>query len=238
MGILSKTKTLSNIPRKRLILALTSCVVAITLLAGTQLFLHGARAQERATPLTKPTIKCLKHAPCIFLASDGFSATQGQNQWSYQFSLDQEVTFAEMTYDSTNNRWQGSESGCLIGADWQHPGFSRCDAVRTWVAPADGVVTLTANGSISVATNCSGSTNTAGVQIRVLLNGVQLWPDTGWQVIPNGDTFSFPSVTTPVQAADQIQFVVAHAGSNNECDTTTWDQVVTLVTQGGAALLH
>jgi hypothetical protein len=133
-----------------------------------------------------------------------------------------------MTYDSTNTRWFGSEGGCLIGANWQHPGFAQCDSVRTWVAPGAGSVTLTANGDLTVATNCPNSMNTNGVQIRVLLNGVQLWPTTGWQVIPNGGTFSFPSVTTSVQAADQIQFVVAHVGSNNACDSTIWDPLVTL----------
>ncbi|HEU5368405.1 MAG TPA: hypothetical protein VFU69_08080 [Ktedonobacterales bacterium] len=224
-------KILNKISRQRLILILTSCVVVITLLVGAQIFLRGAQAQGDTSPLAKPTIRCHKHDPCTYLASAGFSDTQGQNQWSYQFSLDQETTFADMTYDSTNTQWQGPEGGCLNSTDWQHPGFSLCDSVRTWVSPGAGSVTLSANGLISVASNCSGSTNTAGVQIRILLNGVQLWPATGWQVIPNGDTFSFPDVTTAVQAADQIQFVVAHVGSNNECDTTTWDQLVTLVTK-------
>lgn len=220
---------LSKFPRQRLILVLTSCVVVITLLVGVQLFLHGAQAQGSISPMAKPTIGCNKHNPCTFLASVGFSATEGQNQWNYQFSQDQETTLAAMTYDSVNTQWQGAEGGCLIGATWQHPGPSLCDSVRTWVAPAAGTVTLTANGLISVDTNCAGSTNTAGVQIRVLHNGVQLWPTTGWQVIPNGGTFSFPAVTLSVHAADQIHFVVAHAGSNNECDATFWDQLITLV---------
>ena len=218
----------STFPRKRLALVAMCVIIVITLLVGTQLFLHGVQAQGGTSPLAKPTLKCHTHSPCTFLASTGFSTTQGQNQWHYQFSLDQETTFADMTFDSTNTWWQGGEAGCLIGSNWQLPGPSLCDSARTWVAPIAGAVTLTANGAISVTTGCPNSTNTNGVQIRVLLNGVQLWPATGWQTIPNGGTFSFPSVTTSVQLADQIQFVVAHAGTNNACDNTTWDPLVTL----------
>ena len=221
----------STFPRKRLALVAMCVIIVITLLVGTQLFLHGVQAQGGTSPLAKPTFKCHPHSPCTFLASTGFSTTQGQNQWDYLFSVDQETTFAPMTYDSATNLWQGGETDCLVSTNWQHPGPSQCDSARTWVAPDSGSVTLTANGDISVATNCTGSTNTNGVQIRVLLNGVQIWPATGWQAIPNGGTFSFPSVTASVQAADQIQFVVAHVGPNNECDSTTWDQIVTLVTK-------
>lgn len=214
--------------RQRLTLVLTCSIIVIALLAGTQLFLHGVQAQGGTSPLAKPAFKCHTHSPCTFLASTGFSTTQGQNQWNYQFSLDQETTFANMTFDSTNNWWQGGETDCLVSSNWQHPGPSLCDSARTWLAPVGGSVTLTANGAISVTTNCPNSTNTTGVQIRVLLNGVQLWPATGWQTIPNGGSFSFPSVTTSVQVADQIQFVVAHASITNECDATTWDPLVTL----------
>ncbi len=218
-----------KILQKRLALAVTCFVIVAALLVSAQLFLHGVQAQGGVSPLAKPTVQCHPHKPCSFLASDGFSATQGQNQWNYQYSMDQEATFVDMTYDSTTSLWQGPEGGCLISSNWQHPGFAFCDSARTWVAPYAGSVTLEANGDISVATNCPNSTNTNGVLIRVLLNGVQIWPDTGWQAIANGGTFTFPSVTASVQADDQIQFVVAHAGPNNECDSTTWDQLVTLV---------
>ena len=229
MGIFNKFQRqspaiFSKFLRRRLALILTCCIIAVTLLAGSQLFLRGAQAQAGVQPM-----HCTTHKPCSFLASAGFSATQGLNQWDYLFSVDQEATFADMTYDSTNTRWQGNDPYCLVGSNWQHPGSSVCDSARTWVAPISGSVTLTANGPISVATNCPNSTNTSGVQIRILLNGTQIWPATGWQGIPNGGTFSFPALTTTVQAADQIHFVVAHVGSTNYCDTTSWDQLVTLV---------
>jgi hypothetical protein len=224
MGIFSK------LLRHRLAVVLMSFITVITLLdVSAQLALHGAKAAARSMPSPAPVTRCHADKPCLFLASTGFSATQGRDRWDYLFSLDQEKTSAPMTYDGANTRWQGTEVDCLSGANWQHPGPSVCDSVRTWVAPAAGSVTLTANGDLSVATNCPGSTNTNGVQIRVLLNGGQLWPATGWQVIPNGGTFTFPAVTTSVQAADQIAFVVAHAGSTNACDTTVWDQLVTFM---------
>ncbi len=65
------------------------------------------------------------------------------------------------------------------------------------------------------------------MNIRILKNGSQVWPSSGTQNIANGASYTFLSgVTVPVNANDQLQFVVAHAGSTNYCDTTYWDQTV------------
>ena len=80
------------------------------------------------------------------------------------------------------------------------------------------------NGQISVPPGCSG--NTSGVNIRILKNGSQIWPAPRWQNIPNGTSYTFPSgVTTSVNPGDQIQFVDAHAGSVNYCNSTSWEKI-------------
>lgn len=90
-------------------------------------------------------------------------------------------------------------------------------------------MTVSANGVLSVAASCGG--NTSGVQVRVLKNGTQIWPATGWQVIPNGGLYSFPSgITATVASGDVLRFVVQHVGNVNYCDSTTWDPIVTLPT--------
>jgi hypothetical protein len=163
--------------------------------------------------------------PGLHKASSGFTSAQGQNGWSYEGSADGERTLSSMSWDAGNSRWQGSELFCLVGSGWQHPGVA-CDSVRVWTAPTAGTVTLGANGSIGVAAGCGG--NTAGVNIAILKNGAQVWPATGMLNVPNGGSLTFPpGIGVTVTAGDQLQFVVAHAGSVNYCDTTTWDQTIT-----------
>jgi RHS repeat-associated protein len=172
-------------------------------------------------------LPALSHTTALgtsFLASQGFSAVQGQNQWRYQYSTDGEATFADMTYDSANSRWHGPDSSCIVGSNWQHPGSSSCDSARTWVAPSAGMVMLTANGLLSLVAACG---NPSGVQIRVLKNGIPIWPTVGWQMISHGGTFAFPTLTLAVTSGDTLRFVAQHLGGSNACDTTFWDPRIT-----------
>jgi len=172
-----------------------------------------------------------------YQASSGFSSMQNQNKWNYYYSTDNEGSISAMTWDSGNSRWAAGLTStpsnpdyyCLIGSNWQHPGVT-CDSVRIWAAPKAGTVTITANGPISVAQGCNN--NASGVQVRVYLGGGgTLWPlgGTGWQSIANGSSVGFPSggVSVNVGPGYDIEFVVQHLGTQNACDTTTWDPIVT-----------
>jgi RHS repeat-associated protein len=188
-----------------------------------------AGAQSNFTGAGKVTtvdrLTTLTPSACGYQASLGFSGSQGQNQWYYEYSTDGETTFQNMNYNATSQQWQGSMSWCLIWANGQHPnaGNPGCDSIRAWVAPSAGTVTLSADGPITVAAAC-GYTN--GVQIRVLKNGGQIWPASGWQYLAHGSTFTFPTITTSVAAGDQIRFVLAHTGQFDDCQSTTWDPQV------------
>jgi hypothetical protein len=186
---------------------------------------------------TPPTFLSGATPGTTFLASQGYSNTQGQNQWSYQSSMDNEATIQNMTYDSGSNEWRtpaaprGLGGYCVVASNWQYPATTQsgngpgCDVIRTWVAPSNGTVLLTANGLGTLAPACNG--NPGGVQIRVLKNGAPFWPGSGWQAIEHGSAFSFPTLTLNLAAGDQLQFVVAHTGTRDDCDTTTWDPQIT-----------
>jgi hypothetical protein len=170
-----------------------------------------------------------------YQASTGFSSRAGLNQWTYQYSTDGEQTFGNMSWDSGHNAWvgpSGYNDYCNIWSGSQHPGFSSCTSARVWMALSPGIVSLGSNGPITVATGC-GHTN--GVNIRVLKNQTQIWPASGWQNIPNGQSFTFPAgVTTSVNPGDLIRFIVAKEGSINYCDATGWDQTVSyMMTNNG-----
>jgi hypothetical protein len=139
--------------------------------SGPQSNFTGAAEVTRADTYTS-----LTPTTCGYQASLGFSATQGQNQWRYQYSTDGESTIHDMTYDTTNGRWAGPEAFCLIWSNGQSPDGTffispQCDSIRTWVAPSAGTVSLSADGPLTVEAPCG---NTDGVKIRMLKNGTQL----------------------------------------------------------------
>jgi hypothetical protein len=171
-----------------------------------------------------------------YQASSGFTGTQKQNQWSYQYSTNGEQSFQSLTWDASHSAWvdaNGYSDYCDVFISTQHPGNTTCDSARVWVAPGAGTVSLSANGLISVASTSSAcDDNTSGVKLRILKNGSQIWPSSGWQSILNGQSYSFPGgVSISVATGDSIQFVDAHAGTINYCDTTTWDPIVLYTSQ-------
>lgn len=188
-------------------------------------FTLGANTYNVAFPGTGP---CPASGGGTYQASSSFGATQGQGGWTYDFSTNNESSFSPMGYDAANARWtaglSGSDAYCLIGSNWQHPGVG-CDSVRVWSGPRAGTVTIGASGPISVAPGCGG----AGVQVRVYLGGSgNIWPASGWYTLANGSSLAFPAgVTATIGAGWNVEFVVQHLGSNNYCDTTTWDPTVT-----------
>src|SRR5687768_5278102 len=73
-----------------------------------------------------------------FLFSDGFSSTQGQNQWYYKQWNGSSYT--DMTWDGANSRWKGTPAFTLIGQGWMHPDSQ--DAVLAWKAPRTGMIAI------------------------------------------------------------------------------------------------
>ena len=158
------------------------------------------------------------------------SASYGQDPWTPEYSTDNGSTYTAMTSTGTNT-WAapGTYPYCTIyvnssGINMQEPAIG-CAASRTWRAPYATTVTLGSNGPVSVAPGCVG--NTAGVGLRVFLNGSQIWPSSGSQNVPNGTSYTFPGLTTNVTAGDDLEFVTTANGSDNYCDNTTWDPTVT-----------
>lgn len=166
-----------------------------------------------------------KHGSYTYEAASDFSTQQGKKQWYYHYTTD-ETTYTNMRWDSTNKVWSGPESYCWLAAGYEHPGGTTCAASLTWIAPTQGTLTITARNQIITIDTGSGA---AGVYIMIKRNGEQLWPQTGWHSIPPGGTQVIPTLTTTVSAGDALHFIVAHAGTTNNFDSTSWDPIITLV---------
>jgi hypothetical protein len=148
--------------------------------------------------------------------SNDFSSTQGSGYWYYMESSG--GTYSNMTWDSSLNHWKGTYTYNLIWSPSQiHPDTN--DSVVAWKAPVAGTVRITGNPH-------KGNTGGDGVNVKIMQNGTQVWPASGWQYIGPTDTVGVThDFTTTVAAGDMIYFTVNKYG-NNGSDETTWNPTV------------
>lgn len=150
-------------------------------------------------------------------AATGFSSTQGANQWSYKYSSDL-TTYSNMTYNASGTFWEGLDA--KVASTWMHPNNAAA-AVRAWTAPSTGSVTV-----FGTAKKDPTAANGNGVRVKILKNGTQLWPASGWQTIAATDTTGYAySVPTTVAAGDVIYFVVDSNGEHSY-DTTDFSSTI------------
>lgn len=146
----------------------------------------------------------------LFTASTLFSKGQDWYRWKYlQWNGS---TYSNMTWDSTNSRWKGDQTYCLIGSNWQHPDAN--DSIRAWVAPYAGTVRIQGVPKLQY-------TGGDGVVVKILKGATTVW---GPQTITTTTGISH-DFTTTVSANDVIYFVVNKNGTNTN-DTTLWDPVI------------
>jgi len=154
----------------------------------------------------------------VYQASVGFSSTQGTEGWYYQQWDASTYSYSNMTWNSGNNSWKGSDAYCYVFSDSQHPDTR--DSVRKWVAPRTGVIRITSSGQISVGPNGDG------VNVRVMKGHANVWPSCGWRYIPANSGISFPPTDVSVTAGDELYFIVNKNGTISY-DTTNWDPIIT-----------
>jgi hypothetical protein len=149
-----------------------------------------------------------------YRASTDFSSTQGFRNWFYLYGAGTPMTFVD------GDAWQGNETYLLLWDSGGHPGGG-ADAVRRWVAPEEGAVTITGS-AMDLDSSCGG-----GVVVSIRRNGMVLWQQT----LANGDAAGVPfDVVTAVLAGDNVDFVI-NRGANNDCDATGFDPTIVFTPQ-------
>lgn len=148
----------------------------------------------------------------VYSASADFSSTQGP-VWYYKDSSGANLSW-------TGTYWQGAGYLSLWDTGG-HPG-NPLDAMRRWVAPADGSVRVT-----GTALNYSGC-GSNGTIVTIKKNGTTLWT----QLVTG--TTSYPyDVSTTVVATDTLDFLINNNGQDI-CDSTQFDPTITLGTSSGS----
>ncbi|WP_176560068.1 S8 family serine peptidase [Brevibacillus dissolubilis] len=149
-----------------------------------------------------------------FTASEDYSNIQGQNNWYYQEWTG--TGYQDLSYVADGNFWMGSYLYTRVYQNRQET--DAFDSVRTWMAPRQGTVRITGNVAQQFA-DCGD-----GFQVKIMKNGTQIWPNTGWQYIDYDDTTGLPhDIQVPVNAGDTIHFVMNQGAQNNWCDRAIWD---------------
>jgi len=160
----------------------------------------------------------------LYQASMDFSGSQGLNQWHYQYCTAGGSNYTDLpTWDASGNLWwkNSIDDLPLIGSRTMHPSNQDYDAVRTWVSPGEGKVSLIGN----VRKEDVGGGD--GVRVRIMKNGTQIWPANGWQTIAYDDANGYDyNVTTTVAANDSICFIVNANITAHHFDMVAWDPSV------------
>ena len=159
----------------------------------------------------------------IQVASDGFSSTQGANNWEYEYG-DQDLgqVLPTTMFGGSPSQWTAGITDLWIRAGSMHPGSKR-EAVRTWVAPKTGTITVAS----TVQKQASGGN---GILPFIYNGSVGLWET----LIDGPDTSAYAANVSSahVEEGDRVYFGVsprfqsAPPGQDALNDLTLWDPTV------------
>jgi hypothetical protein len=151
-------------------------------------------------------------------AANSFGNVQGAGNWSYKQTSDL-VTYTNLTWNAANGYWKGTGYS-ILSRYWNHPDTT-VKSARTWTAPTTGTVTVF--GHIAKGYEGQGGN---GVQAKIMKNGTQIWPASGWQTIGATNTVGIDyELSVSVTAGDNLYFVLDSIG-NTQFDNTEWSATV------------
>lgn len=140
-----------------------------------------------------------------------YSSTSGE--WGYL--SESNGAYSAMEWNSAEKQWKVNGSYCSIGALHMHPD-ANLNAVRSWRCEEAG------NIVISNEVKKLDITGGDGVRLKILKNGTQIWPESGWGMLDFDDAQGIKfSVATSVNTGDTICFVL-NQNQSSSYDTTYW----------------
>jgi len=170
--------------------------------------------------------------PC-YAALGGHFAEAGRDGWSAETSADG-LAFTPMVWvppaknpagdlGGTPNQpggvegyWEGPGQA-RVGRGWQQAA-TETDCVRAWRAPRAGTVRVLGRAMKEYYRQGMGTR----LQVRILHNTRQVWPQTGWAVAPLNDLVGAThDLTLDVAAGDTLRFILARSPSPDE-DILAW----------------
>jgi hypothetical protein len=150
-------------------------------------------------------------------ATTDFQTYQGAWNWKYQQWNG--AGYSDMAWHSVDKQWRGSYTyNTIWNGSAMHPDTN--DTARVWMAPMSGTIRI--SGNVKKA-GAGGD----GVLVKIMKNGTQVWPASGYQFIAHDDLSGvYHDVSITVAAGDNIYFLLNKNG-NNGYDTTIWSPDIT-----------
>lgn len=169
-------------------------------------------------------IECVSPSRTQWQASTDFSLSQqGTNNWYYQYASAGLNNYTNLGFTNTGN-WSyasGIPPYLFLNAGSGHPDNS-LDSVLTWIAPVDGVATVTSNGNVR-----KNSATGNGIIASIRKNDTVVWGST---LVTSTTGITPTTVVTSVVAGEAIRFRVGANGDNSN-DGYIWDAQISLSTQ-------
>ena len=156
-----------------------------------------------------------------------FAPSQDTGAWRYEESADGR-TYTPLTWTNSGyeGQWAGSGLG-RIGRIWMQPAAGT-DLSRTFVSPVSAPVSL--SGQLRKDPSADP---VSSVFVRILANGRQLWPASGWTAVPpfaHPVTYRLHDVS--IRKGEIIRFVVKR-NAENRPSPIIWDPLIQ-IQKGGA----
>jgi hypothetical protein len=161
--------------------------------------------------------------PPTYRALGGFAPTQGAAQWRYEEHLeDGSVRALRWEHTGYEGLWTGSGLA-RVGRIWMQSG-RHSDVARVFVVPQAGTASI--EGYLRKDPSAE---NHHIARAKVLHNGSQLWPPSGWTEVPPDSRkrveCRIPAV--PVRAGDTLRFILEKTGEELP-DPVVWDPIIVL----------
>ncbi|MCQ6562320.1 right-handed parallel beta-helix repeat-containing protein [Paenibacillus mendelii] len=129
-------------------------------------------------------------------ASAGYSNIQGGNGWHYEQV--KEGIRSAMSWDRGSGQWKGA-TGKIVISDHEMQTAGGIDALREWISPIEGEITITGKVQLSAG-------STASAQVSILKNNDMLWDEA-----VKGSKKAQHELSLSVKAGDVISFVIRAA---------------------------
>ncbi|OWA33909.1 hypothetical protein B9G55_16305 [Saccharibacillus sp. O16] len=160
------------------------------------------------------------HAETYNASSNYSTTTQGYGQWSYGQLINGQ--YSNLKYNSTVKRWEGTNGYPWVNGSDMHPGDT-ADAVRKWVAPGKGTVSLAA---VVNKRTSEGD----GVMVTIRKDNTVLWSKT---LLNNAETTPDNLNNIPVEQGTALYFSVNKKDGKN-FDQTLWNPTVNFTAASAA----
>ena len=171
-------------------------------------------------------------AAVTYKEADGFFKDAGETPWSFEWTPVGKDEYQPLEFIDSgwfHEKFQNWSYGTVQFPGSMHAGMIG-DPVVAFTAPSDGKIV------IAKATASKGATNLSdGVQIKILKNDEQLFPEKDWAVLMPDSKVAIPDLVLDVIKGDVIRFRV-NCIKTQDADGLSWPKTISYLSKDAAAV--